>query len=582
MTNFDMNPEIVVSESSEGALKGYDNIKEELHQAIKRLGKNKTIVTIDCYPGVRMKELESNLIASMEAVHVIYSDDLYYSSDKVTEMIQFNLTSDRVFGRMSVHNFADFIDDQLMDKARNAIESINSGTIIIYGVGASLVCESDLLIYADLARWEIQTRYSNNEISNWKAGNQHEDAVRKIKRGYFFEWRVADRHKRKLFTKIDYILDTNNNNDPKMVQSARYLAGLEQTVNQPFRVVPYFAPGVWGGQWMKEKLGLDPSMENYAWSFNGVPEENSLYLRYGDIRIEIPAINAVFRHPVELLGEKVYGRFGSEFPIRFNFLDTYEGQNLSLQVHPPVEYVQQTFGVHYTQEESYYVIDAEEDAIVYLGVKEGIDKDAMIEDLERSYEEGVTFDDEQYINQFPAKKHDHFLIPSGTIHSQGKNSLVLEISSTPNYFTFKLWDWGRLGLDGLPRPVHLEHGINSIQWERDEKWINEHINNRIEKIAEGDGWIEEKTGLHERQFIETRRHWFSKRVMHNTNGGVNVLNLVEGEEAIVESPTHAFEPFVVHYAETFIIPAIVGEYTIRPHGNSIGKQLATIKAYVRS
>lgn len=577
-----MNPEIVVSESSEGALKGYDNIKEELHQAIKRLGKNKTIVTIDCYPGVRMKELESNLIASMEAVHVIYSDDLYYSSDKVTEMIQFNLTSDRVFGRMSVHNFADFIDDQLMDKARNAIESINSGTIIIYGVGASLVCESDLLIYADLARWEIQTRYSNNEISNWKAGNQHEDAVRKIKRGYFFEWRVADRHKRKLFTKIDYILDTNNNNDPKMVQSARYLAGLEQTVNQPFRVVPYFAPGVWGGQWMKEKLGLDPSMENYAWSFNGVPEENSLYLRYGDIRIEIPAINAVFRHPVELLGEKVYGRFGSEFPIRFNFLDTYEGQNLSLQVHPPVEYVQQTFGVHYTQEESYYVIDAEEDAIVYLGVKEGIDKDAMIEDLERSYEEGVTFDDEQYINQFPAKKHDHFLIPSGTIHSQGKNSLVLEISSTPNYFTFKLWDWGRLGLDGLPRPVHLEHGINSIQWERDEKWINEHINNRIEKIAEGDGWIEEKTGLHERQFIETRRHWFSKRVMHNTNGGVNVLNLVEGEEAIVESPTHAFEPFVVHYAETFIIPAIVGEYTIRPHGNSIGKQLATIKAYVRS
>jgi hypothetical protein len=60
-----------------------------------------------------------------------------------------------------------------------------------------------------------------------------------------------------------------------------------------------------------------------------------------------------------------------------------------------------------------------------------------------------------------------------------------------------------------------------------------------------------------------------------------VLNLVEGEEAIVESPTQAFDPFVIHYAETFIIPAAVGDYTIRPHGESTGKQCATIKATVR-
>jgi hypothetical protein len=60
-----------------------------------------------------------------------------------------------------------------------------------------------------------------------------------------------------------------------------------------------------------------------------------------------------------------------------------------------------------------------------------------------------------------------------------------------------------------------------------------------------------------------------------------VLNLIEGEEAIVESPTGAFEPFVVHYAETFIVPAQVGSYTIRPHGAAQGRQCATIKAFVR-
>lgn len=60
-----------------------------------------------------------------------------------------------------------------------------------------------------------------------------------------------------------------------------------------------------------------------------------------------------------------------------------------------------------------------------------------------------------------------------------------------------------------------------------------------------------------------------------------MFNLIEGEEAVVESPEGAFEPFVVHYAETFIIPAGIGKYTIRPYGASEGKEIATIKAYVR-
>lgn len=159
--------------------------------------------------------------------------------------------------------------------------------------------------------------------------------------------------------------------------------------------------------------------------------------------------------------------------------------------------------------------------------------------------------------------------------------MVLEISATPYIFTFKLWDWGRLGLDGLPRPVHLEHGAQVIDWQRDTQWVTEHLVNHFEPIAEGDGWREERTGLHEREFIETRRHWFTQPVTHHSHGGVNVLNLVEGSEALVESPSGAFEPFVVHYAETFIVPAAVGEYRISPYGSGVGQQLATMKAWVR-
>ena len=259
-----------------------------------------------------------------------------------------------------------------------------------------------------------------------------------------------------------------------------------------------------------------------------------------------------------------------------------QGQNLSLQVHPLTEYIQQEFGMHYTQDESYYMLDAGENSTVYLGTKTGIDPDEMMADLYAAQHGEKAFDDQKFINQYPAKKHDHFLIPAGTIHCSGINTMVLEISATPYIFTFKLWDWGRLGLDGLPRPVHLDHGKEVIQWDRDTQWVEENLINAIAPIAEGDGWKEERTGLHQREFIETRRHWFSKPVSHHTDGKVNVLNLIEGREAIVTSPTDKFQPFVVHYAETFIVPASVGEYRIEPFGQSEGQEIATIKAFVRS
>ena len=159
--------------------------------------------------------------------------------------------------------------------------------------------------------------------------------------------------------------------------------------------------------------------------------------------------------------------------------------------------------------------------------------------------------------------------------------MVLEISSTPYIFTFKMWDWNRLGMDGKPRPINIDHAEKVINWNRRTEFTKKELVNQISPVAEGDGWREEKTGLHRFEFIETRRHWFTKPVTHHTEGSVNVLNLIEGREAIIKSPTKAFEPFIVHYAETFIIPEAVKEYTIEPHGESEGFEIATIKASIR-
>ena len=328
-------------------------------------------------------------------------------------------------------------------------------------------------------------------------------------------------------------------------------------------------------------LRLDRGKLNYGWCFDCVPEENSLILSFGRVRFEIPSINLVFDQPRPLLGEAVHARFGDEFPIRFDFLDTMGGGNLSFQVHPLTEYIQHHFGMHYTQDESYYLLDAAPTANVYLGLRANVNQKEMARELAAAQVGGAPFDADRYANKWPAKRHDHFLIPAGTVHCSGQGSMVLEISATPYIFTFKMWDWGRLGLDGKPRPIHLEHGLANIQWDRTTDWVKREFFNRVQMVANGDGWREERTGLHEREFIETRRHWFRKQVRHNTNGGVNVLNLVEGREVVVESPDNAFDPVIVHYAETFIVPAAVGPYLIRPYNSSPGQECATMKAFVR-
>ena len=572
-SNYDKFP----STPLEGNLiKGWDSIFQTLKEKLAGKG----ICVIECYQGVYIEELEKHLPA-LEADLVIKADNLYHAEEKIRALTQRWVTDDRLFGRRASFTYQDFLDEDKVKVARNEMK-VQTGLTLVYGHGAFDVAgQADVVVYIDMARWEIQQRSRRKEIDGLGVSNREEDASRHYKRGYFVDWIVCDELKKRLLPIADYWMDTHVSETPKMITGELLRQGLTKTAHRPFRVVPFFDPAPWGGQWMKEVCDLDRSKSNYGWCFDCVPEENSLYLKVEGELFEIPSNNVVFHETKALLGAPVESRFGEDFPIRFDFLDTMGGGNLSLQVHPTTQYIRDTFGIYYTQDESYYLLDATDEATVYLGLKTDVCPEEMINELNEAQNTGQSFDVEKFVNKWPAKKHDHYLIPNGTIHCSGSGAMVLEISATPSIFTFKLYDWGRLGLDGLPRPINIKHGSKVIQWERQTDLIRKDFINAVQPIAEGEGWREERTGLHENEFIETRRHWFTSTVTHPAGTGVNVLNLIEGEEAIVESPTGLFDPFLVHYAETFIIPASVGEYTIRPYGLAEGKECATIKAYVR-
>lgn len=499
-------------------------------------------IVVECYPGVD----EQEVVKQLGLKQVVWARDFY--RDDLKTLLMPYITEDRIFGKMCFLTI-----DQLVDKDKLA--QVPSDVPVV-GFGASLASH-DHLIYVDKDRWSITLAYRAG-LENHFFDVSGNDALRRIKQGYFVEWRIVDRLKRQLFDQIDAFYFP----DQQVALSGQdVLTGLREVASQPFRCVPYFDPGVWGGQWMKEVCGL-PEADNYAWSFDGVPEENALALDFGSVTVQLPCMDLVLAWPKPLLGPNVYSRYGAEFPIRFDFLDTMGGGNLSLQVHPTTDFIYTHFGMMYTQNESYYVLDCKPGANVYLGVKEGTTKEAFRENPSAC------------ANRFPSQKHDHYLIPAGTVHCSGADSMILEISSTPYNFTFKLYDWGRVGLDGLPRPVHMDYGLEVIDFSRNEAFCRDELINQFEILEENEAYTCEKTGLHPLEPIETKRYWIKDRVRLELTD-FKMANLVEGDELIV---LYEGGQMVIHYAETFILPADVKWVElINPGQETIGVMVASCR-----
>lgn len=504
--------------AADHAARGTDAVKQELHALCA--GSSKTVVTVECYPGTDQAEI---LALFPHAELIIHADDLAIQPAELDAKIEHELTDDPVFGIMTTWQMKNFYPEEALCAARGKIDAVTDGLVLVYGVGASLVERADITIYADITRWEIQLRFRKGQ-DNWHTAMHDLPQRAKYKRGYFAEWR-------------------------------------------------------WGGDWMKTHFDLPENGSNYAWSFDGVPEENSLLLDFGSCVVETPALNLVYAHPRELLGDRVHARFGKEFPIRFDMLDTMHGQNLSLQVHPLTEYIQSHFHMHYTQDESYYLLDAAGEApCVYLGIKTGTKPEEMVSALQEAQNGGKPFPAEKFVNKIPVKKHDHVLIPAGTVHCSGADTMVLEISATPYIFTFKLWDWGRVDLDGKPRPIHLEHGAANIQWYRNTEWVHRNLVNAVAEVYTGENGTVVRTGLHEREFLDTFRFTTSSTLPVHRNVSVHMLNLVDGTRAVLRSKSDAFPPLELHYAETCIVPQAAGDYEISsPDGSEVKVILACVR-----
>jgi mannose-6-phosphate isomerase class I len=445
---------------------------------------------------------------------------------------------------------------------------------VVYGVGAGLVELYDALWYADVPKDVLQARARAGELTNLGA-----DGTLPFggfyKRAYFVEWPALNRLKRRLLPELDLFLDLQNPDAPTVMEGEPFRAALRELAETPFRPRPWFYPGPWGGQFMQDHMGLDPEQPNFAWSFELITPENGIVLETDDARLECSFDCLMFQEYRRVLGEAAR-QFKYEWPLRLDYLDTVSGGNLSVQCHPRPDFIRREFGETFTQDETYYISAAQEDAVVYLGLEEDADPDALRAALEASAENGEEVDFERYVHSIPAKPHDLFLIPNGTVHCSGRGNLVLEISATPYIFTFKIYDYVRRDLEGNMRPINVERAWENLRFERRADWVRENLVAQPRMLHTGEGWQEEVLMERPEFFYNIHRLTVETRVRYATEGRALAVNLVEGESAVVVAASGRRQS--LRYLESMVVPAATGEVEIINEGD---RPCKLVLVYVR-
>jgi len=531
-------------------------------------GSGARLIALDGFGGNDWTALQQGLAQQLNA-HWVNTADYFLPEDELLKVIGPSLGgNDPLFGRLFEGGLPEFFNME-------NVATRDQGLTIVYGPGAALFGQPDLLLYVDLPKDEIQARARAKAITNLGAAAPA-DFGSMYKRFFFVDWPALNRHKAALLPAIDWFVDGTDAANPIFVMGDHLRAALTEMAGSYFRVRPWFYPGPWGGQYMKRNFpGLPQEVPNYAWSFELIVPENGLVLESGEHRLECSFDLLMFQHYKEVLGQAAE-RFVYNFPIRFDYLDTIEGGNLSVQCHPRRAYIKENFGEPFTQDESYYIVTCEPGAKVYLGFRDGLNQTQFRAELERSHREGTPIDADRYINSVEAHPHDLFLIPGGTVHGAGAGNLVLEISNTPYIYTFKMYDWVRRDLQGKLRPLNFDRAWANLDFDRQEQYVAEKLCPTPMAMRSGPGWQEVFVGTHPDLFFAVDRLEFTKPVAIETQGKCHILNLVEGED--VELLTQNGHTARFSFGETFVVPAAAGGYTLRPaHGNLC----KVVKAYVK-
>lgn len=314
----------------------------------------------------------------------------------------------------------------------------------------------------------------------------------------------------------------------------------------PLKFKPIFKDKIWGGQKIRTLLQKDFSpLPNCgeSWELSGVDGDVSIAtngILTGNSLNELVEI-----YMSELVGEKVYEKFGIEFPLLIKYIDASD--KLSIQVHPNDELARERHNA-YGKTEMWYVIQADEGAELISGFDKTIDQKTYLQNLENKSLKNI-------LNTVKVKAGDVFFIPAGRVHAIGKGILLAEIQQTSDV-TYRIYDWDRLDDNGEPRELHTDLALEAIDYSGKEEFQREFKPR-----------INEPMTLAHCEYFTTNVLEFDK-IVEKDYTGIDSFVIYMCLNGTLTVSGKDFEKVDVKEGETLLLPAILDEITLTPKGKS--------------
>lgn len=585
-------------------VENFDELITRLARKFFRRQKRACLIALDGYQGVDFQSIISTLKGKLEKERIAYEiidfSISFKQSKEIETIVNPYITFDPHFAKLWTEgNFYLLFNSDKIQEIKNRLEKNKTEKdklVIAFNYGSALKVLVDLydyIFYIDITRQEQLRRLDNGAVKNLGVENEKYEEAYVRKRLICVDHPVTEKHKKFVLSKMHYYLDANNKESLKIIPKNVYDKIISTLVQYPVRVKPIYIPGIWGGQFLKRVRDLPKQKKNVGWSLECVPNTQSiLILLSKDITVDLPFFNLLWQEKENLIGRYCMEMFDFDpyfetycWPISFNYDDTIEGGDMSIQCHPHYPYIKDQFGAAYSHDESYYTCWVAPGSSEHFGFKEGINKEEFKELCRKAEEEKIPFDQDLYVNRFPTKPGDYILIPAGTVHGSGKDQVVLEIDSNSEGgdLTFKMYDYLRPDLLGKLRPIRLQFAWNAVRFERTTSYVLKHLKQEPVLLRKGKGWVEYIIGKLEKSttlhlFFQTNRLEFDKKINDCTNIRCQVLTVVDGEKVLIQSKKNKERNYLLKFTETIIIPACFGDYTILNKGS---KPCKIVKTFVR-
>ncbi len=571
---------IKVSEAARAsAVFGTEKIVELIANQLQTAGK----AALDGWYGVEYRTIAEYVKEEMkrrgEECVLIDASVLYRSQEEIAEYKQTYVTDDPGFGYVNDSGMiSDLLNMEAVKELNVQLANVKT-PVLVFGPGAAVPELRDAygkVFYLDTTMQRLELKMWEGQLIPF--GCKEPPAYYNWKEYHYNDFYLLYRHKKYLFTQMDYYLEAYDLEDLKLVSRAAYDEIVSEAVKHPIKQVQIFQPGPWGAYRHKDLWNIE-GLEISAWNKMSGPEM-SVIIDFGAERmLNFPLIN-LLQYNKEVTGDYMAEHYPDLWPLDIwlddgYFPDKQPAERISMPIHnhPSSRYVKDHFNEPLGRYETYYIAEAYEGANTWMGFTDDCD----LEEFEnKCYESNNLTPIENwkdYIANWKSNVGDLYLIPPGTTHGHGGNQMVLEMDTSPSIagteysffqydFARNSWDDEKKSMTGNPLKMHLKHAFDNEHYRR-AKFVQENLRARAEvTLWTKEYWMDKFSSLPEMPF-DIERIYFDKRGEYTTSGKhLQIITLTVGHNVTIRSKSNPELCTSIERLQCVALPAYFGDYEI--------------------